>query len=80
MLFYYAKNRPTTTTLEKDHILVLIADLQGSGRPNDRIRTMLYKVLRVYRPKILSRLHKLRGTVRANLQGGNASLLQDQVL
>lgn len=62
VLFYYAKNRPATSA-EHEHIRTLIIAVQAEGTADDRLRTMLAKVLDICRPKILSRLRKLKGVI-----------------
>lgn len=75
--FHYAKNRPTTQD-EKAHIDALLADLRSPGTPNQRIEKMLRKVMVVCRPKMLSRLRKLKFTVLDNQAGDRPFLRGDR--
>lgn len=62
VLFYYAKNRPATTA-EHEHIQSLISAVQAEGTADDRLRAMLAKVLDICRPKIHSRLRKIKSII-----------------
>lgn len=63
--FHYAKNRPVTQA-DQDHINELLDLLRGAGTPTERIGKMMHKVMIDCRPKLLSRLRKLKATLLEN--------------
>lgn len=59
VIFYYAKNRPSTTA-EQNHIQELVAAVRAPTSADERMQNMLEKVVVVCRATILSRIEKLK--------------------
>lgn len=62
VIFYYAKNRPSTAA-DRKHILDLIKGTEGQGTAHERLKVVLSKVLVTCRLKTNSRLRKLKKAI-----------------
>lgn len=75
--FYYAKNRPETDD-DRKHIKALRDLVSGAGDPTERIDQILYRVIDGCRPKLFSRLQKLKRTILENKASTGPYLFGDQ--
>lgn len=75
--FYYAKNRPETDD-DRKHIDALRDLVRGTGDATERIDGILYRVIDDCRPKLLSRLQKLKRTLQHNQASPEPFLFGDQ--